>query len=127
MSGINQTFRGKVDLLNTGDPFYSKFIGQTVPGSNEELINYEVPAGKILLLLQVNVSCRMETKTLIYDESEEIGSGRTGPGNLNMVSDWKSYRIIDEGNHLIVMNESSSYRPASDIEAFAQGRLVPKP
>lgn len=127
MSGINQTYRGKVELLNTGEYFETKFVGQTTPGAETDLIDYEVPSDKNLLLMQVLASCRLENRIMIYDDTTEIGSGRTGPGNLNFKFDWSPYRVIEDGKHLVVKNLSMGSKPASDIEIFIQGRLIPKP
>ena len=124
---INQTYRGKVDLLNLGEYFEEKFIGVTVPAAETVLIDYEVPSDKNLLLLQVLASCRIENRLMILEDNLEIGSGRLGPSKSNNKFDWEPYRIISDGKHLIVKNLSMAGRPASDMEVFIQGRLIDKP
>jgi hypothetical protein len=124
---VNQTYRGKVELLNTGEYFEEKFIGVTTPGSGTDLIDYEVPSDKNLLLLQVYASCRIENRIMILSDTTEIGSIRLGPGHINGNFNWQPYRVLEDGEHLIINNLSMAGRPASDIEVFIQGRLIPKP
>lgn len=101
-----------------------KFIGQTNPGIEEDLISYTVPAGMRLYALQILSSCRLESKLRCLVESDQIGSWRHGPSKLNGTFVFSPYREINENETITIKSYAESFRPITDIEVYLQARLV---
>ena len=121
---VNQTFRGRVDVLTLGTFLIEKSVGLTDPGNTIPLIDYTVSVGEKLVALQITASCRLETKIIIKVNDVIIGTGRTGPGELNYKYIFEPFMELLESDNIKIECLASSWRPQTDIEAFLQARLI---
>ena len=111
------------NIIPVGSALFEIGITATDPLNEIDLIDYAIPITDIAWISSVLVTCRTETKITIYNDLVLIGSGRTGPSCLNFLFTFDQYKEVNSGN-IIIKCAAMSGRPATDIEAYLQGRLV---
>lgn len=124
MSTSTQTFRGKVQLEQTGDR-YTQFIQDTTtPGLEQTLFTYTVPSGKTHIMLALRVVTKHEGSfTLDYD-STVIASGRTGAAQANILFNWHPYHSVAADSIVTLKYKGISNKPSVDIEAYLEAREI---
>lgn len=124
MSNATQTFRGKASPDLSGIEFLKKFIGTTTPGSEVTIISYTVPANTQVNLLQLNITCNTSGVFKVFLDSDQVGSGRTGAAAKNVLFTWPPFKKVDAAVVVAVKYESEAHTPATEIEAYLQGREI---
>jgi hypothetical protein len=123
MSNVTSTFRPSPTVGDTsGDAFFKEAQTVTTPGVTQTIISEVVPTGKTVNILKVDLSCRLEGRFDVKIDSLIIGSGRTSPGSPNAVFDWRPFREAQTGETIKIEFTAMSTRPATDVEAYLQGR-----
>lgn len=125
MSNITGVVRPSASIDISGDPLFIEEITVTTPGTEQTLITQLVPASKKNRILKVTVTCNLEGTFRVFIDSDQIASGRTGPGVYNAEFDWRPYREVLSGETIYVKFEAMGSRPATDVEAYFQGRELP--
>ena len=111
-----QSTGGALNVVNEapGTPKLISFSGVTTPGVLQSLISATPPVGKVWRLLQMSVTCRAESKIEALDNTDLIGSLRTGPASPNARFEWPPYTLVD----VINLDQFQTSGPAVDVEAF---------
>lgn len=124
MSNSNQTFRGKASLELQGDRELLTAETSTTPGTLQTLISYTVAASKRFISLDVSVSCSLEGQCTVFKNSDLIVSLRTHGACPNALVQFLPWETFEAGDILEVKYLAPSYRPATGVESFVQGRLI---
>lgn len=91
------------------------------PGAAQDLITETVPAGIQRQLSKLFVSCRFEGFYEVLLDGDVVGSGRTGPGNVNSRYEWTPVRPAEEGQEIIVRFTARAGAPATaTVESHLQ-------
>lgn len=114
---------GNVTIGEPGDPEFVDYQGLTTPGTQQVLINYTVPVGKTLNLLEVKVICRHEATAEIDGDGSIIGSLRTSAANPNGFFSYRIARSFTSGKIVEVRATARNGSPVADIECYLQGTL----
>lgn len=96
----------------------------TTPGSESDVLTFTVPADKVRNLSRVNASCRMSGTFRLYVDTAIIASGRTAPGNPNILFKFDPSRPIGGGTVVTLKFEAMADLPISGIEAFVMASDV---
>lgn len=101
-----------------GVPLFFDTQTVTTPGSPQSLISFTVSQG--VNLSSIIVTCRRSGVVRIKADADIIGSGRTGPSEMNVIFNFTPLRNIGDGVDIVVEFEASSSGNATDIEAYLQ-------
>ena len=103
MSSATKPFAVTVSAeTESGDPFFRDDKTTTTPGTEQTLLSYSVPSGKILDLRRLKVSCIMSSSYRLLADSTEIHDGIVGSGNPTDNCVWANGREIGAGVALIL-------------------------
>ena len=103
---------------SAGTPFYAQAQTTTTPGALQTLINETVPASTTRSLNKVVVVCRRSAKFEIKINSTVVGSGRTGPANMNVSFVFLPVRDAAESDTITVDFEQINGGPSVDVEVY---------
>jgi len=106
---------------SNGTPFFVDVQSITTPGTLQTLVNETVPVGKSIALKSVRITSRQHVTYEILIDSQVVGSGRIGSGNLNDDFVFNIERSASAGSVIKVEILSNSGRPATDVECYLQG------
>lgn len=126
MTASNQTARSRPSATAAGDRVFEVADTVTTPGIEQTIIAYTVPAGFSVNFLRVDIATQFEGDWIIYHEADIVGAGRTGPARPSPSGiEWVPYESVVAGDTFEVKFTQDSYRPATEIKAFLQGRKLP--
>lgn len=124
MSNANQTFRGKASLELQGDRLLISNSDVTTPGTPLVLVTYTVPVGYRLNILGLRVTCSVSLFWKYEINASKNATGRCHPGSPNDDYQFLPADDATAGDVVKVTIEVGSDRPASDVEAYIQARLI---
>lgn len=104
--------------LSEGTPFFEENSDITDPDNFVELISFVVPGGLTRKLTKVEVACRIEGIYEILENTETIGSGRTGAAQPTNSFVWDPARPVATGSTIKVRFKSRAGSAVSDVEAY---------
>lgn len=105
-------------LSEAGDSVHLVADTISTPGTNQTLISSTVAAGKLRKVTAIHVSCRQAGRWVLTCGGATIGSGRTGPGNMNSSLTWTPRRDCTAGDLMELKFLSPTGKPASCVEAY---------
>lgn len=102
-----------------GTVYFDDVIATVTPGVLQSLITQAVPSGVTRSLMQVYVITRAVGAFQVLLDGELIGSGRTGPAGIGLMT-WVSGRPLASGSSYEIRFLSNANSPAQDVEAYVQ-------
>ena len=101
------------------DSFFAESQSVTTPGTLQTLINETVPAGKTYKLNNIIVPCKMSGHFDIKIDSVIVGSGNTGPANMNARFNFNPIRAATAGQVIKVEFTAKTGTPTgANVEAY---------
>lgn len=110
---------------NQGTPHYDDAVATTTPGVEQTLIGQTVAAGNTRYLYQVILATRVTGIFEIFSNGDLIGSGRTGPGCVPVVT-FLPARPVMENILYEVKFTSRLNSSAQSVECYVQAADVPQ-
>ncbi len=114
------TAQQKINLVQ-GTPFFEEFKGDSIPGSQQTLIDITVPANTTKNLSMVRVVSRAESLWELFEGGNILASGRTGPGHVTDEQIWQELRPVGEGKNIKLMFKQVANTPILPVEAYLTG------
>lgn len=95
----------------------------TTAGTTQTLINYTVPVGKLLVLYQLQLSCRITSEYELYSDSNLIASGLLGAAHPTDNFPWQRHRDLTAGQVLKLEFTAATGETDRDVRAHVQAAL----
>ena len=103
-----------------GTPVFVEDRRNTTPGSEQELIKFNVPNDKTRNLYQVVISCKMASRFSVVADGDIIGSGQTEAGKPDSTFVWIPPRPVDSGKEVKILFTSRCGSPVVEVDAYVQ-------
>src|SRR4030066_100875 len=109
--------------LESGTDKNFDVITSTTAGLTQTLVNYTVPVGKLLVLYQVRVCCRLTSEYEVYSNTDLIGSGLLGAAHPSDNYPWIRHRDLLAGQVLKLDFTSASGTDSRTVRVHIQAAL----